>query len=124
MSLNIAQNASLRALNTFGVEARAAHLIEVTAPDDLKNALQMARLNPPLLLISGGSNLLLTGDYPGTVLHLRTRGRRVLSDDGEQVTVEAQAGENWDEFVRWTLDQELGGLENLALIPGSVGASP
>jgi UDP-N-acetylmuramate dehydrogenase len=124
MSLITVQNASLRKLNSFGIDAHARCLIEVVDRADLPQALELARQSPPLLLIGGGSNLLLTGDFPGTVLHVCTKGRRIIADDGEQVIVEAQAGENWDAFVRWTLDQGLGGLENLALIPGSVGAAP
>lgn len=124
MSLTIIHNASLRTLNTFGIDAHARRLIQVLDPAQLSQALEQARQDPALLVIGGGSNLLLTADFPGTVLHVCTKGRRIVADDGEQVIVEAQAGENWDAFVRWTLDQGLGGLENLALIPGSVGASP
>lgn len=78
----------------------------------------------PRLVLGGGSNLLLTGDFDGLVLHMATSGREILPGGGEHVLVRAQAGENWHAFVEWTLAQGLGGLENLALIPGTVGAAP
>lgn len=78
----------------------------------------------PLLVIGGGSNLLLTGDVQALVLRMASRGLRVLVDDGERVVVEAEAGEVWHDFVLWTLAQGFAGLENLSLIPGTVGAAP
>ena len=75
-------------------------------------------------MIGGGSNLLLTADVQALVLRMATRGIRVLSDDGNQVVIEAEAGEPWHPFVQHTLAQGLSGLENLSLIPGTVGAAP
>jgi UDP-N-acetylmuramate dehydrogenase len=124
MAVRLLERASLRALNTFGVEARARLLIQVNAPDDLDEALAAAAQHSVRLVLGGGSNLLFTRDFEGAILHLRTRGRRVLDDDGAQAVVEAEAGEPWDAFVQWTLAQGLFGLENLSLIPGTVGASP
>jgi len=124
MALTVVSDASLRALNTFGVEARTARLVEVVDPAELLEALSLAVARPPLLILGAGSNVLFTGEFPGTVLHLKTRGRRVLASSATHVVVEAEAGEDWDAFVRWTLSLGLSGLENLALIPGTVGASP
>jgi len=124
MTFTVVPDACLRRLNTFGVDVRAARLIEVEQPADLEGALAEARAMPPLLVLGGGSNVLFTGDFPGTVLHPATRGRRVLESSGAGAVVEAEAGEDWDAFVRWTLSQGLSGLENLSLIPGTVGASP
>ena len=78
----------------------------------------------PLLVIGGGSNLLLTQDIPALVLRMATQGIRILQDDGARVVVEAEAGEAWHPFVLWTLEQGFCGLENLSLIPGTVGAAP
>jgi UDP-N-acetylmuramate dehydrogenase len=78
----------------------------------------------PRLVLGGGSNLLLTRDFPGLVLHIALQGREVLAGDATHHHVRAAAGENWHEFVQWTLAQGLGGLENLSLIPGTVGAAP
>lgn len=123
-ALRVLEGASLKRLNTFGVDARAARLVEPAHEDQLGAALAMLAESTPRLVLGGGSNLLLRGDFPGTVLHLRTRGCRVLSERGDEAIVEAAGGEDWDGFVRWTLAQGCYGLENLSLIPGSVGASP
>ncbi|HYD97696.1 MAG TPA: UDP-N-acetylmuramate dehydrogenase [Noviherbaspirillum sp.] len=116
---------SLRRLNTFGIDAKAKAYLSVTSADMLIQVRHddfLARL--PRLVLGGGSNLLLTGDFPGLVLHMQTAGVAVVGDDEDAVYVKAAAGENWHGFVQWTLQQGLGGLENLSLIPGSVGAAP
>jgi len=78
----------------------------------------------PRLVLGGGSNLLLTGDFDGLVLHMGNKGIGIIGEDRNAVYVKAAAGECWHQFVLWTLQQGLGGLENLSLIPGSVGAAP
>ena len=114
-------DASLRTLNTFGLEARAERYYRATSVASVKRALA---LEQPALVLGGGSNVLFTRDVDGLVLHVDIRGRRELSRAGNELIVEAGAGENWHAFVRYTLDRGLGGLENLSLIPGSVGATP
>ena len=116
---------SLRDLNTFGIDARARHYVRITAAHQLATLLGEPRLAAlPRLVLGGGSNLLLTGDFDGLVLHMASSGREIVGESGQHVLVRAQAGENWHGFVEWTLAQGLGGLENLALIPGTVGAAP
>lgn len=115
----------LKRFNTFGIDARAKAYLSVTSADMLshvKNNDFLARL--PRLVLGGGSNLLLTEDFPGLVLHMQMTGVQVTGEDETAVYVKAAAGENWHGFVQWTLQQGYGGLENLSLIPGSVGASP
>ncbi len=125
MSLNLQADASLQPLNTFGVAVQARYLVEAHDDSDVREALQAAkRLQLPLLVIGGGSNLLLTGDVEALVLRMASRGLRILSSQGDTVLVEAEAGEPWHPFVLWTLEQGLQGLENLSLIPGTVGAAP
>lgn len=124
MPLRIIEDASLRGVNTFGVEARARRLVDVEAVADLPAAAALVAPEACRLVLGGGSNVLFSRDFEGTVLRLRTAGRRVLADHRDHVLVEAEAGEPWDDFVRWTLGLGLCGLENLTLIPGSVGASP
>lgn len=124
MLITVSENASLRHLNSFGVEQRAARLVEIDEAADLAEAARALRGTAPRLVIGAGSNLLLTRDFEGTVLLLRTRGLRVLASESDATIVEAEAGESWDGFVRWCLSLGLGGLENLSLIPGTVGASP
>jgi UDP-N-acetylmuramate dehydrogenase len=116
---------SLRNHNTFGIDAKADAYLALTSIDALKEARAAGALTGmPLLILGGGSNILLTRDFPGLVLHLRLKGIEIVDTDAEATYVRAAAGENWHEFVRWTLARGLGGLENLSLIPGSVGASP
>lgn len=121
----IASHWPLQALNTFGIAATARAYLRVSSAADL----QAVRANPalsalPRLVLGGGSNLILSGDFDGLVLHLVNQGKMIVSEDDTHIVVRAQAGENWHEFVQWTLAQSLPGLENLSLIPGSVGAAP
>jgi UDP-N-acetylmuramate dehydrogenase len=123
--LDIQPQYSLRALNTFGIDAKAAYFLELTNVAQLHAIYREPSLRAlPRLILGGGSNLLLTKDFSGLVLHIATQGIAITGEDEQQIFVTAQAGENWHAFVQWTLAQGLPGLENLSLIPGSVGASP
>ena len=125
MSLNVEADVSLQPFNTFGVATRARYLAHAHDDAEVGEALQAAkRLQLPLFVIGGGSNLLLTGDVEALVLRMASRGLRIVSSQGDAVLVEAEAGEPWHPFVQWTLEQGLQGLENLSLIPGTVGAAP
>lgn len=125
MSLNLEAEVSLQPFNTFGVMTRARYLAHAHNDAEVGEALQAAkRLQLPLLVIGGGSNLLLTGDVEALVLRMASRGLRIVSSQADAVLVEAEAGEPWHPFVQWTLEQGLQGLENLSLIPGTVGAAP
>ena len=125
MSLNLQVNASLKPFNSFGVDVTASLFAQAHTDADVREALLYAADRKlPLLVIGGGSTLLLTGNVTALVLRMASRGIRLLEDDGERVVVEAEAGEVWHAFVLWTLEQGLSGLENLSLIPGTVGAAP
>lgn len=125
MSLIIEEDRSLRPFNTFAVEASARCFAEACDDDQVREALAFAqRRGLPLYVLGGGSNLLLTQDLEALVLRLNSRGIRVLADDGEQVVLEAEAGEPWHPFVLHSLELGFAGLENLSLIPGTVGAAP
>ena len=125
MTLQLQARVSLKPFNTFGVDVQAQQFAEAHSDADVREALAYcAEHQLPLLVIGGGSNLLLTADIPALVLRMATTGVRLLSDDGQRVVVEAEAGETWHPFVLWTLGQGLSGLENLSLIPGTVGAAP
>ncbi len=116
---------SLKPYNTFGIDVKARYFSQAHDDQEVRQALAQAQQGGlPVLVIGGGSNLLLTRDIDALVLHMASRGRRVLSDDGERIVVEAEAGEPWHPFVQWTLAQGYCGLENLSLIPGTVGAAP
>lgn len=116
---------SLRSLNTFGIDAQADAYLPIESLTQLMALREDAALmQMPRLLLGGGSNLLLTGDFHGLVLHSCSRGIELISQQGDTVRVRAAAGEAWQTLVDWTLQHQLGGLENLSLIPGSVGAAP
>ena len=126
----LVENARLDGRNTFAVPARASVLVEVTNATALPELFGYAMLRDgPVLVLGGGSNLLFAGDPPGAVLSLGAQSIGILEDDGSHdgrsaVVVRADAGVEWHAFVLWTLGHGLSGLENLALIPGTVGAAP
>jgi len=121
----LAENVSLEGRNTFRVPARAAMMADVTRAEALSELFDFAMLREgPVLVLGEGSNLLFAGDHPGVVICLAMAGTRVLEDDGAHALVRADAGVNWNDFVRWTLGKGLAGLENTSLIPGTVGACP
>lgn len=125
MTLQWQEQVSLKPYNTFGIDVKARYFSPAHDDQEVHQALSQAQQHGlPVLVIGGGSNLLLTRDIDAWVLHMASRGRRVLSDDGERIVVEAEAGEPWHPFVQWTLAQGYCGLENLSLIPGTVGAAP
>ena len=118
------ENAPLAARNTLRVDARAQLLAEIRDATRLPELLDFPAIRSGRLLVLGeGSNVLFTGDFAGTVLVMATRGVQ-LESDGDSARVAVAAGERWDDFVRWTLGQGYAGLENLILIPGTVGAAP
>ncbi|WP_426703224.1 UDP-N-acetylmuramate dehydrogenase [Rhodanobacter sp. Col0626] len=118
------ENASLANRNTLRVDARATLLAEIRDAGKLPELLDFPAVRHGRLLVLGeGSNMLFTDDFDGTVLAMATRGVQVESD-GDSARIAVAAGERWDDFVRWTLGQGYAGLENLILIPGTVGAAP
>jgi UDP-N-acetylmuramate dehydrogenase len=117
----IQQHVNLKPYNSFGVSATAAWFASVHNPIELSEALLFAgEQGLPLLILGGGSNTLFVHDFPGLVLHMQVSGVQWLG----QGQVRAGAGENWHNFVIQCMRQNLHGLENLALIPGTVGAAP
>jgi UDP-N-acetylmuramate dehydrogenase len=119
------RNQALRPYNTLALPANAEVFVTVTSDAELVSALQWARDRQlPVVPLGQGSNVVLAGDINALVLRQKTRGIQVLERDISSVTLRVAAGENWHEFVQWTLQQGYYGLENLALIPGTVGAAP
>ncbi|WP_407296306.1 UDP-N-acetylmuramate dehydrogenase [Stutzerimonas zhaodongensis] len=125
MNLTIEKNCSLRAFNTFALEACAAYFAEARDDQAVIEAInESQRLGVPLRVLGGGSNVVLTRDVNALVLRMASRGIRILEDDERRVVIEAEAGEPWHPFVLHSLELGLSGLENLSLIPGTVGAAP
>ncbi|MFT3717569.1 UDP-N-acetylmuramate dehydrogenase [Pseudorhodoferax sp.] len=121
----VEKNVPLRAYNAFGIVARAQTLVRVASDADVAAVLADPALAAlPRFVLGGGSNIVLTGDVHALVLKVEVPGRRLVRETDKAWIVEAGAGENWHDFVAWTLAQGWPGLENLALIPGTVGAAP
>ena len=120
----VENNVALQPLNTFGIAARAQSLARVRGEADIAALLERLAGEAPALVLGGGSNLVITGDIKGLVIKVDVPGRRLVEETDKGWLIEAGAGENWHAFVAWTLAQGWPGLENMALIPGSVGASP
>ena len=121
--MEILQNISLKPYNTFGIDVLAEHFVSVSTIKELETVLSLPNYSEKFVL-SGGSNMLLTKNMKALVIHLNLKGIRIISEDGNSVTIKASAGENWHEFVTWCLKRNYGGLENLSLIPGYVGTAP
>lgn len=117
------QHISLRTRNSFGVEQRAARLVEFENDEDLRTIFASG-VPAQWMVLSGGNNILFTRDYEGLLLTPVSQRIEVLSDDGDTVRIHADAGVEWDDLVEWTVAHGLWGLENLSLIPGKAGAAP
>lgn len=114
---------SLYGLNTFGLDVRARYLVRATEVEDLRQLFAQWK-DVPKLVLGGGSNILFTKDFDGMVIKMEIAGISKVSEDAQSVVLEAGAGEQWHGFVRRSIELGLQGLENLSLIPGTVGASP
>lgn len=121
--MTLHSNFSLKNYNTFGIEAKAKQFIAVHSLDELKTVL-VENPTEKKFILGGGSNMLLTQDINALVIHIDLKGKKIIDENDDFVWVESQAGENWHEFVLWTIDQNFGGLENMSLIPGNVGTTP
>ena len=119
--MNIQQNISLKKYNTFGIDAIAKQFITANSIKELQEIITNKN---DIFLLGGGSNMLLTSNISKLVVHLNLKGIIVNDTAKSEVFVTAEAGENWHDFVIWCISQNYGGLENLSLIPGNVGASP
>jgi len=115
----------LKTKNTLALPGVAQWLCSVTTPEEVDEALQFARTNHlKVSILGGGSNTVVSGPVSGLVIHPANMGVDIVDDESEQLTVRVAAGENWHQLVMHSLENKWYGLENLALIPGNVGASP
>jgi UDP-N-acetylmuramate dehydrogenase len=123
--VKILENISLKHLNTFGIDAKAEYFVEVNTIEDLTELIKNEIfISSEKLILGGGSNLLFTKDFRGIVVKNALKGINIVNETAEYADVRSAAGEVWHDFVMWTINKGLGGLENLSLIPGCVGASP
>ncbi len=123
--MDIIRNQSLRSFNTFGMNVLAESFVSVTTQDQMAEATTNAlKLNKSLFLLGGGSNVLLRGNVSGLTVHNAIKGVEVISSDANRAIVRVGGGEEWHQFVLWSIERGFGGVENMSLIPGSVGAAP
>ncbi len=120
------ENHSLKSHNTFGIEAKAKFYFEYTEPQDLEEFLEANESwrDEKIIVIGEGSNILFLNDFDGLVIHPKVPGMSSVYEDRQNEWIEVGAGEVWDEFVQYAVEYQLGGVENLSLIPGMVGAAP
>ena len=123
--LNIQSHVSLKPYNTFGINANARYWVEVNSEEDLQTVLQLNDfINQPKLILGGGSNVLLCHDFDGLVVKINIQGINVIREDDDHIYITAGAGVNWHELVLFCVSRGYAGMENLSLIPGTVGAAP
>lgn len=123
--MKIYHNYPLKSLNTFNIEVDAQYFAEVASIKELTELQKFIQSqNIPFLILGGGSNILFTQDFRGLILKINLKGIDIITDTDGEVMIKAGAGEHWDEFVAYCVELGFGGLENLSLIPGCVGASP
>jgi len=123
--MDFLKNYSLQSNNTFGLVAKSSLYVSVATIEDLQKVLQSAESkSQQILVLGGGSNILLTKDFEGLTIKVDIRGKEVIEEGENSVLVKIGAGENWHEFVRYAIDNNWGGVENLSLIPGTAGAAP
>ncbi len=123
--MEIKENHPLKNYNTFSVDARARYFVEIMSDDQIIDIIKSDDYKRfPKLILSGGSNILFIRDFDGIVMKISTRGIELIEDNNDHVLVKANAGVNWDELVKYCVENEWAGLENLSMIPGNVGAAP
>lgn len=121
--MEIIENFSLKNHNTFGIDTNAKQFVAVHSVEELQQVLS-ENASTEKFILGGGSNMLLTKDVDALVIHVDIKGKKIVEENEDFVWIEAKAGENWHEFVLFTIDQNFGGLENMSLIPGNVGTTP
>lgn len=121
----ILKDVSLKKFNTFGLDYKADFLISVNSEIEAISVLKKRKsLKEPVFILGGGSNILFTKDFHGTIIHPEIEGFKIIEQKHDYAIVSSGAGEIWDIFVEWTVNKGFGGLENLSMIPGMVGATP
>ena len=121
---NISSNFSLKNYNTFNIDVKSDKFISINSEDQLINFLSQYKSEENIFVLGGGSNVLFSKDYNGTIVHISIKGKKIIEELDDSIIIEVNSGENWHEFVKWSIENNYGGIENLSLIPGNVGAAP
>ena len=122
--MEVFRNGSLKKFNTFNVDEKAKVLVEIDRVSDLFTFLTKENQKDKMLVLGGGSNILFTKSYEGIIISLKNKGIKLIDEDENNILVEISSGESWNDFVVWAVENNFGGVENLSLIPGNVGAAP
>ena len=122
--MKVYRNGSLKKFNTFSVDERAKVLVEIDKVSDLPTFLSKENQKDKMLVLGGGSNILFTKSYEGIIISLKNKGIELIEEDENNVLIKISSGESWNDFVLWAVKNNFGGVENLSLIPGNVGAAP
>ena len=120
----ISSNFSLKDYNTFNINVKSDKFISINSEDQLIDFLSQHKEEENIFFLGGGSNVLFSKDYNGTIIHISIKGKKIIEELDDKVIIEVSSGENWHDFVKWSIDNNYGGIENLSLIPGNVGAAP
>ena len=120
----VLSNFSIKDYNTFNINVKSNKFISINTEDQLINYLTQNKGQEDIFFLGGGSNVLFSKDYNGTIVHLSLKGKEIIEESDDNIIVEVCSGENWHEFVMWSIENNYGGIENLSLIPGNVGAAP
>lgn len=123
--MKILENYSLKERNTFRIEVKARYFVDIYSENELKEFLSLDKFKSSVkLILGGGSNILFTKDFPGIVIKISIPGIKIVKEDKDTAVIESGAGEIWHNLVLYCLEKNFGGIENLSLIPGTVGAAP
>jgi len=121
--MHIEEHKSLKTYNTFSIDCKARYFVSIQSINDLKEVLQ-SKFHSKIFILGGGSNVLLTQDIDALVIHINLKGIEIISENKNTISLKVMAGENWHDFVKYCINHNYGGLENLSLIPGNVGTAP
>ena len=121
--MHIEEHKSLKTYNTFSIDCKARYFVSIQSINDLKEVLQ-SKFHSKIFILGGGSNMLLTQDIDALVIHINLKGIEIISENKNTISLKVMAGENWHDFVKYCINHNYGGLENLSLIPGNVGTAP
>ncbi len=124
MPFSVQRNASIRKYHSFSFPIIADTLIQVNSHRDIVESMPIVKSYDTRVFLGSGSNTVFAKNYDGCVIYINIKGKRIIKDDDTSVLIQVAAGENWPDFVDWTIDNDYPGLENLAMIPGTVGAAP
>jgi len=120
----ISSNFSLKDYNTFNINVKSNKFISINSEDQLIDFLSQHKEEENIFFLGGGSNVLFSKDYNGTIIHISIKGKKIIEEFDDKIIIEVSSGEDWHEFVEWSIENNYGGIENLSLIPGNVGAAP